>query len=135
MQSLKETAKYADVHIYCVWCLSTSMSVSKDTTHPDSISMFVEYSSNCAHPNLNQFPSAREQALTKFKYPESPVCSCSPPQASVACYGLSPFKGSSKESFASRMIGHHLSRNTTPVNSLHILFPVILVLVCVLAPN
>jgi hypothetical protein len=44
----------------------------------------------------------------------------------MACYGLSPvFKGSSKESFAFRTIGHHLSRNMTPVHSLHVLFQVI----------
>jgi hypothetical protein len=41
--------------------------------------------------------------------------------SSVACYGLSPtFKGSTKGSFAFRTIGHHLSRNTTPVHSLHV---------------
>jgi hypothetical protein len=43
----------------------------------------------------------------------------------MAYYGLSPtFKGSSKGSFAFWTIGHHLSRNTTPVHSLHMLFPV-----------
>jgi hypothetical protein len=49
----------------------------------------------------------------------------------VACYDLSPtFKGSSKGSFAFRTIGHHLSRNTTPVHSLHVLFPVIRIQLC-----
>jgi hypothetical protein len=49
----------------------------------------------------------------------------------VACYGLSPtFKGSSKGSFAFWTTGHHLSRNTTPVHSLHTLFSVIRIQLC-----
>jgi hypothetical protein len=39
------------------------------------------------------------------------------------------FKVSSKGSSAFRTIGHHLSRNTTPVNFLHMFFPVIPILV------
>jgi hypothetical protein len=44
----------------------------------------------------------------------------------MPCYGLSPtFKVSSKGSSAFWTIGHNLSRNTTPVHSLHMLFQVI----------
>jgi hypothetical protein len=54
----------------------------------------------------------------------------------MACYGLSPtFKESYKVSFAFWTKRRHLSRNTTPVHSLHMLFPVIPVLVYVLALN
>jgi hypothetical protein len=41
------------------------------------------------------------------------------------------FKGSSKGSFAFWTTGHHLSRNTAPVHSLQMLFPVIPVLLYV----